>query len=130
MDMIDDILFVHPNDMQQGRIAIQDTDITTNLPYIPGVYLASDHHQSEVNRAGEELADNQIIDANAQSAAPVVCDYYGGKERFPNIDEALDGSGGTIRFGSVQHGRSRQPDGLAAAQFHDGPSHRPGHLLG
>ena len=40
MDMIDDILFVHPNDMQQGRIAIQDTDITTNLPYIPGVYLA------------------------------------------------------------------------------------------
>ena len=90
MDMIDDIsLFVHPNDMQQGRIAIQDTDITTNLPYIPGVYLAFDHHQSEVNRAGEELADNHIIDANAPSAAPVVYDYYGGKERFPNIDEAL-----------------------------------------
>ena len=89
MDMIDDILFVHPNDMQLGRIAIQDTDITTNLPYIPGVYLAFDHHQSEVNRAGEELADNHIIDANAPSAAPVVYDYYGGKERFPNIDEAL-----------------------------------------
>ena len=87
--MIDDILFVHPNDMQQGRIAIQDTDITTNLPYIPGVYLAFDHHQSEVNRAEEELPDNHIIGVNAPSAAPVVCDYYGGKERFPNIDEAL-----------------------------------------
>lgn len=89
MDMIDDILFVHPNDMQQGRIAIQDTDITTNLPYIPGVYLAFDHHQSEVERAGEELAENHIIDAAAPSAARVVYDYYGGKERFPNIDEAL-----------------------------------------
>ena len=29
------------------------------------------------------------MDANAPSAAPVVYDYYGGKERFPNIDEAL-----------------------------------------
>ena len=50
LDMIDDILFVHPNDMQQGRVTIQDTDITTNLPYISGVYLAFDHHESEVER--------------------------------------------------------------------------------
>jgi len=88
MDLIDDILFVHPNDMQQGRVTIQDTDITTNLPHIPGVYLAFDHHQSEVIRAGEK-ADNHIIDPNALSAARVVYDYYGGKERFPNIDEDL-----------------------------------------
>ncbi len=88
LDMIDDILFVHPNDMQQGRITIQDTDITTNLPYISGVHLAFDHHESEVARAGE-LADNHIIDADAPSAARVVYDYYGGKETFPKIDEAL-----------------------------------------
>lgn len=86
--MIDDILFVHPNDMQQGRVTIQDTDITTNLPYIQGVHLAFDHHQSEVERAGV-LADNHIIDASAPSAARVVYDYYGGKEKFPTIDEAL-----------------------------------------
>jgi oligoribonuclease NrnB/cAMP/cGMP phosphodiesterase (DHH superfamily) len=88
LDLIDDILFVHPNDMQQGRVTILDTDITTNLPYIPGVYLAFDHHQSEVERAGE-LADNHIIDASAPSAAQVVYDYYGGKEKFPTIDEDL-----------------------------------------
>ena len=88
LEMIDDILFVHPNDMQQGRVTILDTDITTNLPYIPGVYLAFDHHQSEVERAGE-LADNHIIDASAPSAARVVYDYYGGKEKFPTIDEDL-----------------------------------------
>jgi nanoRNase/pAp phosphatase (c-di-AMP/oligoRNAs hydrolase) len=88
LDLIDDILFVHPNDMQQGRVTILDTDITTNLPYIPGVYLAFDHHQSEVERAGE-LTDNHIIDASAPSAAQVVYDYYGGKEKFPTIDEDL-----------------------------------------
>jgi nanoRNase/pAp phosphatase (c-di-AMP/oligoRNAs hydrolase) len=88
LDLIDDILFVHPNDMQQGRVTIQDTDITTNLPYISGVHLAFDHHESEVARAGE-LADNHIIDADAPSAARVVYDHYGGKETFPNVDEAL-----------------------------------------
>ena len=88
LEMIDDILFVHPNDMQQGRVTIQDTDITTNLPYISGVHLAFDHHESEVARAGE-LADNHIIDADAPSAARVVYDHYGGKETFPKIDEAL-----------------------------------------
>jgi len=88
LEMIDDILFVHPNDMQQGRVTIQDTDITTNLPYIPGVYLAFDHHESEVERVSENT-HNHIIDANAPSAARVVYDYYGGKEKFPNIDEDL-----------------------------------------
>ena len=86
--MIDDILFVHPNDMQQGRVTIRDTDITTNLPYISGVYLAFDHHESEVERVGDQT-DNHIIDATAPSAARVVYDYYGGREKFPNIDEAL-----------------------------------------
>lgn len=88
LDLIDDILFVHPNDMQQGRVTILDTDITTNLPYIPGVYLAFDHHESEVERVGDQTA-NHIIDAKAPSAARVVYDYYGGKEKFPKIDEAL-----------------------------------------
>lgn len=88
LDLIDDILFVHPNDMQQGRVTILDTDITTNLPYIPGVHLAFDHHESEVARVGEEM-DNHIIDADAPSAARVVYDHYGGKEAFPNVDEDL-----------------------------------------
>ena len=32
LDLIDDILFVHPKDMQDGKIAISARDITTNLP--------------------------------------------------------------------------------------------------
>lgn len=34
LDLIDDIQFVHPKDMQDGKIAITADDITTNLPYI------------------------------------------------------------------------------------------------
>ncbi len=87
-DLINDILFVHPKDMQEGRVDITDKDITTNLPYVPGVYLAFDHHGSEVERVGEIL-DNHIIDPEAPSAARVVYDHYGGKDAFPNIDDDL-----------------------------------------
>ena len=90
MNMIDDIKFVHPKDMQDGTILISGTDITTNLPYVEGVHLAFDHHSSEVSRVGGD-PDNHIIDPDAPSAARVVYDHYGGKEKFPNVsDEMMD----------------------------------------
>lgn len=87
LNMIHDILFVHPKDMQDGKVAVTDRDITTNLPYVPGVYMAFDHHHSETLR--NEKHDNHIIDPAAPSAARVVYDYYGGKKRFPNISDEL-----------------------------------------
>jgi len=86
--MIDDILFVHPKDMQDGKIAITGRDITTNLPYVPGAYLAFDHHESEMMRVNGEHK-NHVIDPDAPSAARVVYDYYGGRNGFPKIDKAL-----------------------------------------
>lgn len=88
LDIIDDILFVHPKDMQDGRIEISDRDITTNLPYVPGVHLAFDHHLSETIRNPGER-DNHIIDPQAPSAARVVYDYYGGKQRFPTVSDEM-----------------------------------------
>jgi nanoRNase/pAp phosphatase (c-di-AMP/oligoRNAs hydrolase) len=87
LDLIDEIKFVHPKDMQDGLIAISDNDITTNLPYVSGVHLAFDHHLSETRRNGR--GDNYIIDADAPSAARVVYNYYGGEERFKNIPTEL-----------------------------------------
>lgn len=84
LDLIDDILFVHPKDMQDGKVDITANDITTNLPYVAGCHLAFDHHLSETVRNDSNI-ENHIIDPNAPSAARVVYDYYGGKERFPSI---------------------------------------------
>ncbi len=89
LDLIDDIQFVHPKDMQDGKIEIGPNDITTNLPYVAGCYLAFDHHLSETVR-NEVLADNHIIDAEAPSAARVVWQYYGGHSAFPEAwDEMM-----------------------------------------
>lgn len=81
LDMVDDIKFVHPKDMQDGVVEIGPDDITTNLPYVEGVHLAFDHHLSETLRVGKK--DNHIIEAEAPSAARVVYNYYGGPVRFP-----------------------------------------------
>lgn len=90
LNLIDDIKFVHPKDMQDGKIEISERDITTNLPYVAGAHLAFDHHLSEtIRNTGERK--NHIIDPNAPSAARVVYDYYGGKEVFSNIaDDMMD----------------------------------------
>ena len=87
LGILDEIKFVHPKDMQDGKVEISDRDITTNLPYVPGVHLAFDHHLSETIRVGKR--DNHIIEADAPSAARVVYNYYGGKERFPTISDEM-----------------------------------------
>ena len=84
LNLIDDIRFVHPKDMQDGKIEITDRDITTNLPYVAGAHLSFDHHESETLRNTGERP-NHIISAHAPSAARVVYDHYGGAQAFPNI---------------------------------------------
>lgn len=80
LDLIDDIKFVHPKDMQDGKIEVTSRDITTNLPYVPGVHMSFDHHASEAIR--NDSQDNHVIHPHAPSAARVVFEHYGGVSRF------------------------------------------------
>ncbi len=90
IDLIDDIKFVHPKDVQDGKIELSDNDITTNLPFDARVHLAFDHHESELSRISMAQTQGKfIIDGDAKSAARVVYDYYGGKERFDRVSEEI-----------------------------------------
>jgi nanoRNase/pAp phosphatase (c-di-AMP/oligoRNAs hydrolase) len=82
LDMIDEIKFVHPKDMQDGKVEIGPRDITTNLPYVPGAHLIFDHHSSELSRK-TGASSNYVIDPHAASAARVVYNHFGGREVFP-----------------------------------------------
>jgi nanoRNase/pAp phosphatase (c-di-AMP/oligoRNAs hydrolase) len=88
LDMLDDIKFVHPKDMQDGKVEVSGRDITTNVPYVAGVHLAFDHHLSETVRVKERPA-NHIIDAEAPSAARVVYKHFGGRAKFPRVSEEM-----------------------------------------
>jgi nanoRNase/pAp phosphatase (c-di-AMP/oligoRNAs hydrolase) len=88
LDLVSEIVFVHPKDVQDGLVEIGPGDITTNLPYSPEAHLVFDHHHSETLR-NPTIAANHVIDPDAPSAARVVYDYYGGPGRFPNIPSEL-----------------------------------------
>ncbi len=94
LQMLDDIMFVHPKDMQDGLIEVTSRDIITNLPYVASCHLCFDHHHSEAIRNGNIVRQNYILDPDADSAARVVYSYFGGAARFRNISndmmEAVD----------------------------------------
>ncbi len=87
LGLVDDVLFAEPKAMQDGLVKITSNDITTNLPYVEGVHLCFDHHVSETERVGQR--DNHIIQADAPSAARVVYNHFGGKDKFPSITDEL-----------------------------------------
>ena len=84
LQMLDDIMFVHPKDMQDGLIEVTSRDIITNLPYVASCHLCFDHHRSEALRNGPLVRQNYILDPDADSAARVVYNYFGGATRFQN----------------------------------------------
>ena len=82
LNLIDDIVFVEPKDMQDGKVEITERDITSNLPYVPGVGMAFDHHSSEMLRNPGQHP-NLFISPDAPSAARVVFEHFGGGRVFP-----------------------------------------------
>ena len=89
MGILDSIQFLHPKDVQDGKVDVTSNDILTNLPYVAGCHLCFDHHVSEDIRSGGLSCANHILNSKADSAARVLYDYYGGRKTFPNVSEQL-----------------------------------------
>ncbi|WP_432534297.1 exopolyphosphatase [Kineococcus arenarius] len=87
LDLVDEITFVHPKDVQDGTVEITGRDVLTNLPHDARARVVFDHHHSETLRSAG--AGNHVIDADAPSAARVVFDFFGGAARFPKISDEL-----------------------------------------
>lgn len=79
--LVDEYRFVHPKDVQDGKVEVGANDILANVPYAPGCGLWFDHHFSEQKRASHP-AHFQGAFRQAPSCARVIWDYYGGREKF------------------------------------------------
>lgn len=87
--IIDTYKFAHPKDLQDGLIEVTKDDCLANVPFVEGCGLWFDHHSSEQERnayKGKYVGESK----SSPSAAHVVYDYYGGKEKFPNFDALLN----------------------------------------
>ncbi|MDL2237503.1 exopolyphosphatase [Christensenellaceae bacterium OttesenSCG-928-K19] len=88
LGVIDHWKFVHPKDIQDGKIEVDDNDVLANIPYVKGARLWFDHHSSESERLGEEVkfeGESRLAD----SAARVIYEYYGGKQRLPHFEKMV-----------------------------------------
>ena len=86
--IIDTYKFAHPKDLQDGLIEVTKDDCLANVPFVEGCGLWFDHHSSEQERnayKGKYEGESK----SSPSAAHVVYDYYGGKEKFPGFDDLL-----------------------------------------
>jgi hypothetical protein len=75
LGLVDDILYIHPKDLQDKRIAVTENDIIANAPYAAGCGLWFDHHSSEherLNLKGKFKGASQLL----PSAAQVIYEYY------------------------------------------------------
>lgn len=76
--IIDDYLFVHPKDVQDGKVEVGPNDVLANVPYSPGCGLWFDHHSSEEERLAQgERVQFQGASWRAPSCARVIFDHYG-----------------------------------------------------
>ncbi len=88
--LINEVKFVHPKDVQDGKIPLDKYSITASLPYNPGVYMAFDHHSSEFIRT-KNIYDNYIIEIGAPSCSRIIFEYFGGENKFSsNLNNLID----------------------------------------
>jgi hypothetical protein len=88
LGLINDWLFVHPKDIQDGQIQATKDDIVANVPYIKGCGLWFDHHSSEDERLGTDVKF-EGASKTAPSCARVIYDYYGGEKKLGQFAEMI-----------------------------------------
>jgi len=81
LNIIDDYLFAHPKDLQDGKVEVTKKDVLANVPYVKGCGLWFDHHTSEQDRLGD--IEFEGMSKPLPSCARVIYDYYG-KDKFPD----------------------------------------------
>jgi nanoRNase/pAp phosphatase (c-di-AMP/oligoRNAs hydrolase) len=117
LEMLGEIKFVHPKDMQDGEIEVTGDDILTNLPYVPGCHLCFDHHSSEEIRNKDERCSNYVLEPEADSAARVVYDHFGGPEQFTNISAEMMAAVDKADAAKFTHDEIIDPQGWPLLSF-------------
>lgn len=86
---LDEILLVHPQQLTDKKVEILAGDIIANLPYHPNCSRWFDHHLlTESNEKPPPEFDG--LHRLAPSAATLVWEYYGKKEKYQRLIEETD----------------------------------------
>ena len=81
LGIVDQILYVHPKDLQDNKIEVTQNDVLANVALVEGCGLWFDHHSSEQERLQLEGKFKGVCE-EAPSAAHVVYKYYMANEEY------------------------------------------------
>ena len=86
--LVDSWKFVHPKDLQDGKIEVTKNDVLTNVPYVEGCGMWFDHHASQIQNMpdGKEIPGVRRL---APSCAEIIYEYYGGVGKFPHLEDMV-----------------------------------------
>lgn len=87
MEKIDEVVFVEPKVMQDGKFPVTDHDIIANLPYHPKCALWFDHHTSQAHQS--QAHDYRGKFAVAPSCARVIYDFYEQPDELKKFNDLL-----------------------------------------
>jgi len=81
LEIVDEILYIHPKDLQDNKIDVSENDVIANVPFVEGCGLWFDHHSSEHERLDLDGKFNGASEL-APSAAHVVYNYYSRQDEY------------------------------------------------
>jgi nanoRNase/pAp phosphatase (c-di-AMP/oligoRNAs hydrolase) len=87
---VSEVRFAHPKDVQDGLIDVDERDVITNLPYVPGCGMWFDHHVSEDAKPDEIGGFDGRFEV-APSCARVIYNHYSDQQdKFQPYLEMLE----------------------------------------
>ncbi len=81
LGIVDAVHYVHPKDVQDGKVPVTENDVLANVPFAEGCGLWFDHHSSEDERVRLDGSFQGASEA-APSAARVIANYYSKNEAY------------------------------------------------
>jgi len=115
--IVDEYLFVHPKDIQDGKITVTKEDVLANVPYVEGCGLWFDHHASENERLKIRKPQFEGEFRIEKSAAQVIWDYYDGEKGFDNRLLPLLEAVNKTDSGDLTHDEILYPSGWILLSF-------------
>jgi len=96
LGIVDEYEFMHPKDIQDGKVELTQNDVLANVPYCPGCGLWFDHHSTELERLklNKQTGYGSLTRAIrgfarlAPSCARVIYDYYNGSKELTKFDKS------------------------------------------
>jgi len=113
--IIDHWEFVHPKDMQDGLVEVTENDVLANVPYVEGCGMWFDHHISEAARVGGDIEAPGGY-READSAARIIYEYYGGVSALPHFAELVDATD-KVDSGKLTREEIYDPEGWVLLGF-------------